>query len=71
MSQLTTEQFDKNKNNSNMNIQYFMFENQTRHQRTKDRDKNSYVKFLNFIVKNTYNDGKRLLLTINAIKKKQ
>ena len=48
MSQLTTEQFDKNKNNLNINIQYFVFENQTRHQRSKDRDENSYAKILKF-----------------------
>ena len=66
MLQFTSEQFDKNKINLNINIQYFMFENQTRHQRTKDQDKNSYPKILKFIVGNTYNDGKRSLLTINA-----
>ena len=39
MLQFTTEQFDKNKIISNTNIQYFMFEKQTRHQRTKAQDK--------------------------------
>ena len=45
----------------NINFWHFMFEKLTRHQkRTKDGDKIPTQKNWNFMVENTYTDGKRL-----------